>query len=380
VPLLRIFSHRLERLDSLADLLRRVAAALRGAGHGEPRFEVLFEDAGRTKVAPMKRLLERYPMLVVEPRSGAGCLTSLPLTPERRNDRPFLIRSLDVATAIEIAEEIPSRYPFDEAIFLVSPVPVLELVDVPHAATIHDRLRPRHGEIVVSSRWGKPRRELSLCSGVAVEAPGAEARRAPPLAPAVKALLEALGKPGKEEQELIRSAERRAEERTAAADLEPALAALDAALLATWHQLPFPVDLDDDDRAGEGPLDLRDALADTFAPAGWTYDPSLGTGRPGFYYLRRRTEADNELILELDRKPLAKTVTAELRLHGPTWSRAAPLWPRRSDRDVRILTPETARRFARNLLAATLHATATWATPIEALHGPGEPWLHRGRR
>lgn len=377
---IRRVRHAAAKGTTTGELVRRVAEALARTSHGELRFEAFFSEMKHRKVSALARLLERYPRLLAsaEPTSleGVEALASLPGPAQERgaslgdgSPAPLAIHQLDVETAIEIADGVPQRYPFWESHFLVSPVRLLELTP----AAPRQRFTSgavAHAEILVCSRWSSARRHVELCSGVACAAPAAGQKRLPALPREVKELLEALGKPGREDQLLLSDEGERGEAEARREALAPELARLSAALEASWPALPFPYPLEDDHRHEEQGMDLAAELGDALAPQGWA------RASRGF---RKRTERGNELALRYDRGPLGNVTSASLSVRGATWDHAVALWPRAAQATLRIRSPQTARRYAANLAAAAAHAAATWAEPVEALYGEGEGWLPRVR-
>lgn len=190
----------------------------------------------------------------------------------------------------------------------------------------------------------------------------------PSLPPGVKQLLELLGKPGKEQQELVRSsAEQEALDARNAA-LASQVAVLTEALDASWASFGFRHELADDHRHEEHDMDLRAAMAHELRADGWAQ------ASRGF---RKLTPAQHELFISYDRTPLGNHASAYLRLRGVDWEHSVSLWARRTSKQVRIRSRDTAWRFAENIKHAAAHAAATWASPIEALYEPGDGWLPR---
>lgn len=146
------------------------------------------------------------------------------------------------------------------------------------------------------------------------------------------------------------------------AAVAPQIAALNAALEASWATFAFVHDLVDDHRHEEHDMDIRAELALALRAIGWSQSSS------GF---RKRLPGDGVLTLKYDRGPLGNQTWTSLSLSGPDWGHAISLWPRRSSKELRIRSRRTANAYAANIAAAATHAIAHWATPIEALYaGP----------
>lgn len=367
--LLRKFRHAYDKGTQTGELVRLVAEALRqsGHGHGDLRFHGYFADDRYGKVSGIARLLDRFSDLITNGDGVPSVVATMPVTPSQGSVIASM-ESFDLATAIAIADGVPRRFPLGVSHFLVTPVPALELTTANRRTLLDDQGDAAFPEIVVHSRSRARRREVEIRSAVAAEPPPPGARRVPSLPPRVKQLLELLGRPGKEQQELVRSP---AEEETIRARndaLASLVASLTEALDASWASLLFRHELADDHRHEERDMDLRAALADELRADGWA---QMSRG------FRKRTAALNELTITYDRTPLGNHASAYLSLRGIDWEHGVSLWPRRTSKQVRIRSRDTACRFAENIKCAAAHAVATWASPIEALYEPGEGWLPR---
>lgn len=372
--LIRRYRHATEKGSTTGALVRLVAEALKHAQYGEVFFHAYFADSDHQKVSALSRLLDRYPSLLLHDDSAGNLdlgqpapvmsLTSMPppspiepADPTAKLTRS--IRTLDLSTAIDIADGIPQRYPFRISNFLVSPVPLFATIPAAPRRSLTAYGIVEYPEILISSSSGSPRRRIELHSGVACNAPTAGQKRLAPLPSAVKSLLTALGKAGREEQHLVLDEDERATHRDRASALSPEIERLDAALEASWSTAPFPYPLQDDHRHEERDMDLRAELAAAFRPLGFSQIAG------GF---RRRTTSGYEISLHYDRKPLANTTAATLTVSGQAWSHSATMWPHAMSKTLRIRSPQTARLYAANLVAAVNHATALWAEPLAALH------------
>lgn len=367
--LLRKFRHSYDKGTQTGELVRLAAEALRQTGHGnrELRFHGYFADDRYGKVSGIARLLDRFGDLIT---SGAGAPSVIATMPVRSPQELVIAKmeAFDLATAIAIADGVPRKYPLAVSHFLVTPVPALELIPADRRTMLDGHGDAAFAEVVVHSRSGSRRREVEIRSAVVAEPPAPGARRVPSLPPSVKQLLELLGKPGREQQELVRSAAEEDAVRARNAALASQVAALTEALEASWASFAFRHELIDDHRHEEHDMDLRAALAYELRADGWTQ-----TSR-GF---RKLTPARHELTITYDRTPLGNHASAYLRLRGIDWEHGVSLWPRRTSKQVRIRSRDTAWRYAANITCAAAHAVASWASPIEALHEPGDGWLPR---
>jgi hypothetical protein len=220
----------------------------------------------------------------------------------------------------------------------------------------------------VRSSWSTARRDVGIGSGVVCEPPVPGARRVARLPLAVAALLDALGKPGNERQQLILDEAETAARRARDEVLAPRIAALSEAVERGWSAFAFPYDLTDDHRHEEHDMDIRADLAWALRPAGWSQ------ASKGF---RKKTVAGHELTLAYDRGPLGNITVASLALRGADWCHGLTIWPRRTSAQLRIRSRRTAGLFAANVAAAVAHVAKVWATPIEELYGPSTGWLPR---
>lgn len=366
--------YKLDKKQPTGETLRAVAAAFVAAGMADLGVRLTASDLpvpGRASTAA--RALKRFPDLwpFVQRRTMPGAmqetmlLTNVGADGEARSDVP-----LPWETVLAIADGVPRSFPFQMFTVQFRP-PEFGQVDWPGGVMQH--LGPG---IVVNDNWWISGRKRSLRATVLVEGNGGLGEPDP----RVSAALAHFGKPTSTEQTIVDTAP--SGMTLPMSRLSPVhgdLAAIHARYRSDLSDViaraNMPHALSDNDpgaHAGYGSGPLKPALVAEFKPRGFSCK-----GGSGMFHLRRKTEMNHTVQLELDVGTWSRSVTAMFSVQGPGFNTtlfipAAP-GANRGQFDI----GDTARweKIVANLGALVDELERTYVREIAEAAGPAPDWF-----
>jgi len=373
-----------DRKEPLGDLVRRVAAEFDRA-RLQPDVVATFSDGpgGIRTTSAVERALKKHPRLARFERDDApfqapGIPAMRRLTSGDPSD-PF-----QIADILALADGVPRSLPF-------------------HGVTVHfghkdfgraafmPGLAPPTG-VAIGDSWWVNGRNRSLAALYVVEADAASKKLPDPPA-AIAAILGGLGKPRKRSQFVAPVAPAAAPATTAKGDdaappaapaeiarIVPIVKKYRSSLQAIVERIGLPHDLPParealaTSRAASGPL--KPTLVDAFKPRGFDCRGGSGT-----FTLRRRTNMNHVVEVDLDVGTWSRSLTFMFHVHGPGFT--ATLVPPVTARDGAHQYPigDTANweRIVANMCAIVDELERTFVPEIEEAAGPAPEWFEPGR-
>jgi hypothetical protein len=318
--------------------------------------------------------LEKFPALdALGPPVRGALRPRLASLPDREVAEPFRV-PIERDLARVLAAEIPRRLAFEHDQFVFGPIDSLWLANAPLPALRIMSRHPKAAEllacIVVRSSWRGSKRKLEFEVHVATSTPSRDATALPPLPSGTTRLLAKLPSVRREHQQLI------AEPNESAA-MQSALANGDSfvkTVALRTSELPHP-DLQDDasPTSGESFGSFKDQLR-ALLPA---YRYHSTSSRRGIWVLSRHTDAQNEIVLTVDRGSTLGRAFAELSIGGPLWSHGFRLPASRFADDLQVWRPETLAALCRNWTSTISTLEREVVPELEQVYGPGFAWYSR---
>jgi len=371
-----------DRKEPLGDLVRRVAAEFDRA-RLQPDIVATFSDGpgGIRITSAVERALKKHPHLTRFERNDAP--VQMPGVPSMRRltngdpSNPFPMPDI-----LALADGVPRSLPF-------------------HGVTVHfghedfgraafmPGLAPPTG-IAVGDSWWVNGRNRSLSAFYAVEADAASKKLPDPPA-AIAAVLAGLGKPRKRAQFVAPGvpapalADTGGDGRPSAAPAEIArIAAIvkkyRSGLQAIIERISLPHDLPPAreavlaSRGASGPL--KPTLVNVFKPHGFECRGGSGT-----FTLRRRTNMNHVVEVNLDVGTWSRSLTFMFHVHGPgfTATLIPPVTVRDGARQYPIGDTANWERIVANMSAIVDELERTFVPEIEEAAGPAPEWFEPGR-
>lgn len=271
-----------------------------------------------------------------------------------------------------LLDGIPKRFAVFDATVVLGPVAALDGVggvDLPAGLRLDRPGTIEAPHVGLTSAWGSPRRQVSLCAAAVVAAPPPRGSL-PALGAPGAALLGALGKVTRVDvTEIVDSAE---QVRRAAVLAKGG--ALIAAFAAAWDPgaLPHALQHAAEWRQQEG--SLAKPVAAALKPFG--YRKVAGAGGLGFTAYRRRTRGEHVLEVTTDRTPIGAELRVELSVMVPgvtlKWE-----WPAisRVPEHNQLYDDEACAMAAANLAVIVARWEAALVPELLALVGDGAAWF-----
>jgi len=372
VALLTTF--RTTRKEPLAETLERIRAAFLASGEGEPAVRFRFSDSPLgVSASIVDRAVKRQPEL-------ARFVLAAPAVPNSPAIRqisnfpgsPAAGDQVDFTVLLAIAAGVPRSFPFHTiSVDLHSPV-------FGEPLPMNTPAGLASPGIMVGDCWWVSGRSRSLMALTAVEGE-VSSKRLSSLPSAAETILAACGKAKNTVQiPLIAPA---AEE--AAPSLEAARAVRDVMLryrarlpeilerAAPPHDLP-PAAEAGRDRLGETPGPKKPALETAFRTLGYSC-----RGESGVFTLRRRTESNLTVEIELDVGTWSNLLTGSYHVYGLGFTAMLPLPVSKraiGGGQYPIGDAERWARIVQNLAAITAELDRDFVPAVETAAGPSPEW------
>jgi len=391
----RVFKILTYVLDKRNDLPTVFAAALNAADVLSPgKFKKYFylADSENGKISAVERAVKKHPVLTKYMYSIPDRLGKLAehrvlsnMTDDWAPPNPNKIHDeVGPDVLLAIADGIPKTFPFMYATF------VLDRIDWFKTGTFRSPANHRHkaspyspsdvrdyfsSSIIFQSKWGYSRRELTLHAVIELDPP-AGAGSLPDVDSTVQDLLGSLGRirnarimaiASPEEEETLDGLALRANE-----VVNSYQQSLDEILSGV--QLPHVLVEPSSFCSSWDNVSAKKPLANTFKGAGYRYLNNM-SGQ-GLYFLCKRTERNNEILLVFDLAPMARTLSWNLVVQGPLWRHTLRMkfYPKTHEQ-FSIAGQETLDQLVENARGIALSLEDAVVKDLEDIYGSAPGWF-----
>jgi hypothetical protein len=359
------------RKEPLVEMFSRVRKAFLDVSLGEPQIRFSLTDAaavGGKGVSAIDRVVKRYPEMerfLTHRKMGMG------LTGNRMLSNSLTEEAADLATLEAVAAGVPRSFPFHGVgLHFYAPVFGERLIGLP--AMGHS-----YPGVLITDNWWVSGRQRALTVYTVVEAEMTD-KKLPPLPASVEAVIKSLGKPKKTVQvnalapggglQISIPPENLEAVKTINADYHARIREVVASAGMPHHLPPTAEALTQNIGVLAGPR--KPALEAAFKPMGYNC-----TGGTGEFRLRRRTDGNLTVELDLDVGTWSHMVIAKLVVHGAGF-RAALGIPVGLEAWGQYPIGDAAQwqKIVENLAAMVRELDRTFVPAIEQAAGPSPAW------